>query len=294
MFFENSGFVKLPFPDELSPRLRNVGRAVLGPHTRQRLATSLERLAHVQSFGSSEWRRSRSRIKSLKNRHRGETCVIVGNGPSLKDQDLRELSFAKTFCLNRGYLIWRDQGVQPDYFVCVNDLVIEQFNDDILTFNFPCFLPWRHRHLFAAADNAVFLEMRWQERFFQDVTAGVWPGANVTAATLQIAFHMGFKTVILVGVDHRYRATGPANLEVIQQEDDQCHFSSSYFAKGTRWNLPDLEKSEVAYRLAKQAYEADGRQVIDATQDGALTVFPKMTLAEAARHGRAHSAAAQG
>ena len=34
--------------------------------------------------------------------------------------------------------------------------------------------------------------------------------------------------------------------------------------------------SEVGYRLARQAYEADGRQVQDATIGGNLTVFPKV------------------
>ena len=30
------------------------------------------------------------------------------------------------------------------------------------------------------------------------------------------------------------------------------------------------------YRLARQAYEADGRQVLDATIGGKLTIFPKV------------------
>lgn len=278
--------MRFPFADDLSPQLRSLGRSILGPATRRRVAASLERLAHLQSHSDPAWKRSQARIKAFKGQHRGETCVIVGNGPSLKTLDLRELGFAKTFCLNRGYLLWQEQKARPDYFVCVNDLVLEQFGDDILAFDCSSFLPWRSRHRFEQASDATFLEMRWQQRFFGDVTSGLWPGGNVTVAALQIAFHMGFSRVILVGVDHRYAARGPANLEVIQGGDDRSHFSSDYFGKGTRWNLPDLETSEVAYRLARQAYEADGREVIDATEGGALTIFPKMSLAEAAKLGQ--------
>ncbi len=36
--------------------------------------------------------------------------------------------------------------------------------------------------------------------------------------------------------------------------------------------------SEIGYRLARQAYEADGRQVLDATIGGKLTVFPESRL----------------
>ena len=37
----------------------------------------------------------------------------------------------------------------------------------------------------------------------------------------------------------------------------------------------DLETSEVAYKMAREAYVSDGRQVLDATVGGKLTVFQK-------------------
>ena len=56
---------------------------------------------------------------------------------------------------------------------------------------------------------------------------------------------------------------------------DINHFHPEYFGKGVRWNLPDLEKSEIAYQLAKKEFENDGRRIIDATVDGKLKIFPK-------------------
>ena len=38
--------------------------------------------------------------------------------------------------------------------------------------------------------------------------------------------------------------------------------------------------SEYAYRLAKETFEHDGRRIIDATVNGKLNVFPKMSLEE--------------
>jgi hypothetical protein len=63
---------------------------------------------------------------------------------------------------------------------------------------------------------------------------------------------------------------------VESQGADPDHFSPSYFGKGFRWQLPDLEGSERGYRLARQAFEKDGRRVVDATLGGKLTVFPKV------------------
>jgi hypothetical protein len=87
---------------------------------------------------------------------------------------------------------------------------------------------------------------------------------------------MGFTEAILIGVDHNFATKGPANATVTSQGDDPNHFVPNYFGKGFRWQLPDLEGSERAYRMAKAAYEADGRKIVDATVGGKLTIFPKV------------------
>ena len=67
---------------------------------------------------------------------------------------------------------------------------------------------------------------------------------------------------------------------MVSQGDDPNHFNPQYFGKGFRWQLPDLETSEIAYRMAKQAFEADGREVLDATVGGKLQVFRKVDFDE--------------
>ena len=98
----------------------------------------------------------------------------------------------------------------------------------------------------------------------------------MTYVALQAAYWMGFQEVILVGVDHRYSTAGPANAMVVSQSDDPDHFDPEYFGRGFRWQLPDLEASERSYRLARAAFEADGRRIVDATVGGQLEVFPKI------------------
>ncbi len=91
-----------------------------------------------------------------------------------------------------------------------------------------------------------------------------------------LSFYLGFEQVILIGVDHNFTTQGKPNTTVVSEGDDPNHFSPIYFGKGFRWQLPDLETSERAYRMAKVAYESAGRQVLDATVGGKLTVFPKV------------------
>jgi hypothetical protein len=116
--------------------------------------------------------------------------------------------------------------------------------------------------------------------FYRDVRKGVWEGATVTYVALQLAYHMGFAEVVLIGVDHSFATVGAPNQLVVSTGDDPNHFDPSYFGKGFRWQLPDLPTSEMAYELARRAFEADGRRVVDATVGGRLEIFPKARFDE--------------
>ena len=239
-------------------------------------------LVHLPDLPSAylhPWRReSMARLAELKDIHTSKRAFIIGNGPSLKQTDLSKLKGELTFGLNRIYLIFPTLGFGTTYFVSVNDLVIEQCINDISALPMPKFLSWRSCRFFPAGPlPATFLYTTYDNpSFARDVRRRVWESATVTYVSLQLAFHMGFEQIILVGVDHNSKVPGKANATIVSQGDDPNHFNPAYFGKGFRWQLPDFEMSEFGYRLARQAYEAAGRQVLDATVGGKLTVFPKV------------------
>ncbi|HTX92070.1 MAG TPA: hypothetical protein VMC09_12725, partial [Anaerolineales bacterium] len=110
-----------------------------------------------------------------------------------------------------------------------------------------------------------------------DVTRPIYGGGTVTFAALQLAYYMGFETVILIGVDHNFVDRGTPNTTVLRTSDrDENHFHPDYFPAGSKWQLPDLRRSEIAYEIARQAYERSGRQILDATVDGHCQVFEKV------------------
>ncbi|MBW8010238.1 MAG: DUF115 domain-containing protein [Chloroflexi bacterium] len=224
------------------------------------------------------WRQDSVRqLAELKDVHRGERCFIIGNGPSLKKTDVSRLKDEYTFGMNRIYLAFPDWGFQTSYFIAVNSLVIEQCADDIRALTAPKFLSWRSRDLIEPTENTIFLHTTYTgPKFSRDVRGRIWEGATVTYTALQLAYHMGFEKVILIGVDHNFKSKGAPNTTVISKGDDPDHFDAAYFGKGFRWQLPDLETSEHAYQRALSAYSQAGRQVVDATLGGKLTVFPKV------------------
>lgn len=222
-------------------------------------------------------RESMRKLEALKDIHRGERCFIIGNGPSLRQTDISRLRGEITFGMNRIYMAFPDWGFTTTYYVAMNDLVIEQCAADIQALSIPKFLTWRARRFVRPAGDMHFIYSTYTDpKFATDVSGRVWEGATVTYVAMQIAFHMGFHQVILIGVDHNFATQGKPNATVISQGDDPNHFNPNYFGKGFRWQLPDLETSEMAYRMAHEAYKAAGREILDATVGGRLTVFPKV------------------
>jgi hypothetical protein len=243
---------------------------------------TFRRLPQLPAAYFHPWRReSIRRLAALKDIHKGQRAFIIGNGPSLKKTDLTKLKNEVTFGMNRIYVLFPELGFHTTYFCSINDLVIEQFNADILALPMPKFLAWRsHRHFPATLQPSnvpTFLYTSYTgPRFSPDVRGRVWESATVTNVALQLAFHMGFQQVILIGVDHNFTSKGEANKTVISQGDDPNHVSPNYFGKGIKWQLPDLDTSEIGYALARDAYQKAGREILDATVGGKLAIFPKV------------------
>jgi len=231
----------------------------------------------ARSF-SARWSESHRTLASYHNKHQGQRCFIIGNGPSLRHTDLGKLENEFTFGLNRIYLLFPELGFNTTYLVSVNDLVLEQCAAEMQALSLPRFVTWRARRWFSPDPGLTYLDSDFtgEENFAPNCLGRVFEGYTVTYVALQLAFHMGFKEVILIGVDHNFQTQGPANQAVISQGDDPNHFAPNYFGKGFKWQLPDLAGSERAYKLAREAYTKAGRRVVDATVGGKLTIFDKV------------------
>jgi hypothetical protein len=223
---------------------------------------------------------NRQRLEQFQNIHQGERCFILANGPSLKETDLNMLDKEVTFGLNRIYLLFDQIEFRPTYFVTINELILEQFSQEISNLDMPKFLNWnRRRYYVKNQNNTTFLKSKMvlTDSFSKDITRPIVMGATVTFVALQLAYYMGFQKVILIGLDHSYKEKGiPSETEVRKEEVDHSHFHPQYFPKGVKWQPPDLLRSEIEFELARKAFEADGREIVDATINGKCQVFEKV------------------
>jgi hypothetical protein len=223
---------------------------------------------------------SRSRLNRLKGRHLNQKAVIVCNGPSLLKSDLSLLKGVYSVGLNKINLLFDRNSFRPNCIVAVNELVLEQNAPFFNETNIPLFLSHKGRSHIPLRENICFLHALHANRFARDVSSSVNDGGTVTFAALQLAFHLGFRRVALIGCDHNFAAKGPSNLTVKGEGDDKSHFDPNYFGHGVAWQLPDLEASEMSYRLARNVYAAFGGEVTNATEGGVLELFRRQSLAD--------------
>lgn len=230
-------------------------------------------------------------LERFHNIHKGEDCFILGNGPSLKTVNLNLLKDYFTFATNKIYLAFDSTDWRPTYYVCMDPAVIKQSLDIYKTLEIPKFISlpglrsigvnyiFQNTYLFRADYHFEFA--RCFGRF--------GTGHTVTYAAIQLAYCMGFKNVFLIGVDHRYKTYEGDKYDMnksasenapILKSDDIDHFHPDYF-KNHVFPKPNLDASEIAYRISKFFFEADGRKIYDATHNGALTVFEKIDFSTA-------------
>lgn len=221
-----------------------------------------------------------ARIRSFKDKHKGETCYVIGNGPSLKDMDLSKLKHKHTIGMNKIFLLFDKIGFSTEYLVSANPFVVDQAAEEFAGLDIPKFIAMWGRSYMEMDRNTMFIREQNQPAFSTELLNGAKIHSTVTYMAFQLAYYLGFSKVILIGVDHNFESKGEAHKEVQLKGNDPNHFDPDYFGHGVTWQLPDLAGSEDGYKIAKQAFEADGREIVDATVGGKLTVFQKISWEE--------------
>lgn len=224
--------------------------------------------------------RSRAALRRLRNAHAGGKAVILCNGPSLNRVDFEQLRGHFTFGLNKINLLFDRVDFRPSAVVSVNQRVIQQNADFYNATDIPVFVDWRGRDVILQREGVIFLHTTGLRGFAYDCSISLDQGFTVTYVALQLAAHMGFRDVALVGCDHNFATRGPANATVVSGELDPNHFDPRYFAGGVSWDLPDLIQSEVSYLIAKQAFGNLGGRVVNCTEGGKLEILPRTSLTD--------------
>ena len=197
-------------------------------------------------------------MKLLKDIHKGETGIILGNGRSLESLPIGFLRLPSFGC----NLINRLFSAHLTYYTCIDTELLTKYQWEIAQNAARCDYAFINSKHVKGKSRFVFpLDNKEGDYFFPNVPRG-W-GASVTYVNLQLAFHMGFHKVLLAGIDH---------------DDKWEHFSSDYPVRsGKRYQQRgNINKTiDKWYRAANAVYDAHDREIINITPNTGTETFVK-------------------
>lgn len=227
----------------------------------------------------------RGAIAALKNIHAGKRAWIVGNGPSVRLDDLAAIPADDiTFCFNRFYLSYADNPLRETYVVSADTLMIQDFGQEMidLAAGLPLFclppsrLPTLSGDYVLLPPGDYYLPL-----FSQDPEKFVTVGGSSVFVALQMAWYMGIRDVVLYGMDYSFsvkmqrdpRFPFPVSFE------EGNHFIKSY--RGAKpWCPPTWRDISAGFINARVAFELTGGRILNATRGGRLQTFARADFDE--------------
>lgn len=235
------------------------------------------------------------RLGKFKNFHASKKrCFLIGNGPSIKQQDLTQLNDEIVFVTNHFVLHNQYKDISPDYY-CVCDhrmfegganeewatLMYEKANRTIKFFPLSARINIKSDSRF---DNTSTYYLNhtsgkiWDlNKMVLDPRQDVYSGDTIIIDyCIPLAFYMGFTEIFLLGCDCDYGL------------DKDKDFSRSYFfdsklATSERQTVKYLQKEWSnnvfkSYKIAKDILENRGCKIYNSTLGGKLEVFERVEL----------------
>jgi hypothetical protein len=216
-------------------------------------------------------------LGSFKDRHTGERCFLVGNGPSLSKLDLSKLEGELAFTVNRGYLAAKLGLPKTPYYVITDPLTYAPYAREVRYAQVGtrfyradvCDLP-EYRD---AADRESAVRVPFHRAptmddgyFAEDATTGVFRGFTVLLDAAQLAFMMGCREVYVIGCDLDYHQT-------------DTHVYGTGPIEQQRLTVMPIPKVLKAMAVAADAFARHGRVFANAGVGGRLDTIPRIDYA---------------
>lgn len=246
--------------------------------------------SHMQTLILKHFRFTRygRYMKKIHNSHLGESCFIIGNGPSLTAEDLTTIleNHIDSFAVNRIFKIFPQTDWRPTYYVNTDHVLIRDIQDEINQLPIKDkFTPLQNKyyHKIRIKNAHYFFRDDIVGRFSLDCTDKVAIRGTVTIACIQLAAHMGYKNIYLLGVDHNFDRIITESGEVIIDPSVNNYFCEGYDDDIANEVVHNMGKTTKSYMDVQQFYSQHGVNIFNATRKTKLKVFPLISFEDAVK-----------
>lgn len=221
-----------------------------------------------------------------KDIHKGKRIFIIGNGPSLRVEDLDTLHRNGEICIaaNKIYKIYDKTKWRADYIGMYDQNVVEDCAEDFDKIPGTLFVgdSYHHERPERKSENVQYFHcinsnrvyMPNGPKFSEDMCYGCYEGYTITYTFgIQFAVYTGAKEIYLLGCDQNFVADPTA---------EGSHFIKDYFteeqkARYRQYDSP-IQQSARAYVYAKRHLEKRGIKIWNATRGGKLETFDRVNF----------------
>lgn len=225
------------------------------------------------------------RLLPYHNKYKNQVCFVVGNGPSLRIQDLERIQEKgyKTFCSNRIYMAFPETKWRPDFYFLSDKNLIDNLEENIK--DIPVkrrFFPYRIKECVSKGMlyNELSYDWNTESKFSENAGKGVYPPGTITAEMMQFAYYMGFSEIYLIGVDFNYEAKELIGNNSYAYNGENNYFIKGYMKEGEISVLPNVVANLNGFNAARRVIENNGRIIRNATRGGKLEVFERIDVDE--------------
>jgi hypothetical protein len=255
------------------------------------------RLKH--SIGSREIEAMIARNAELRNRHKDRTrCFVIGNGPSLKTQDLRLLKDEITIVAN-SFFKHPDHAVVSPLYCCVGDhsFVEDQPNCIAWLREIETKLPrtnllfppeglplFRKHHLFEHHQVYYVQRLGMVDKpehvrldFSRPTNVGHSTGSSLA---IPLALYLGFREIYLIGFDSNWLGT-------LEQSSVHFYDTNPYYPHFDKALVPGESFEDQfwtcflefkSHRLLRDKAKLMGARIMNATNGGWLDMYPRVSF----------------
>jgi hypothetical protein len=235
-------------------------------------------------------RQSAHRLERLRNMHAGQTIYCVGNGPSLKQQNLDLLDGKMVLLTNRAFALLEQFSPAISYnvvgdvhgfnkmgpalitrkettFVSAHLLIGHSLAPEYRSDKFVYLMP---AHQWIRNDKSISPVVTTGLGFSRDIRQRIFWGYSVIFGAIQIACYLGAKRVVLLGVDMNY--TGDASKDYAIDRNDTPN-----------WIMDYAIHAKPMFEYFVKRMNAMGVEFLNATLGGKLDCVPRVDLEAACR-----------
>ncbi len=222
----------------------------------------------------------------FRDKHLNETCIIIANGPSLNDVPLDFLNAYPSFGCNRIYLL---DDFTPTYFVQIGaDQVAGEKAHDFHEICGRVEASFVNRQSvldggFTGLPNVYPIHSRPLDdpnapqgigaQFSTHPLYAIGIGGSVIFQSFQLAYWMGFATCLVVGLDHDYPTSWEVPWHFYTNEENVTAKAGPYGGRSS-W----AQRTERAFQISREAFKADGRQILNLTPESKCYEFPRGSI----------------